>query len=146
MASLRNIDRTDLEMLHIILDCKDDEDIIASADVADYLGVKAKNGRSPAGRVSTRLAYMARIGQLERLDPRLWGRHRKEAIWRITDFGYELLNGKLPQAVETQIQNGTAGKRVLMMQRLSQRLASTDEATALRRQWQHDEARRKGVV
>jgi len=146
MAGLRNIDRTDREMLIVIDRCADKEGVVSSQDVADALGIPALNGKSPAGRVSTRLSWMARFGQLERLDPKVWGRKSTEAIWMITSDGHDLLHGKITKAVDDRIRSASSGERVLIMRALSEYgfvNASQFEATAIRRQWEHNRYMRR---
>lgn len=145
--ALRNIDYSDREMLLVIQQVLTDQGIAFSLDVADALDVKPLNGRSPAGRVSSRLAWMARLGQLERLDPRDYGRLKKEACWRITELGDRLLRGRLTVAAARVIESGDVGSHILMMRALSNRAfvrADESSASALRREWQYNAAQRGG--
>jgi len=136
---LTNADRTDREILLACRTVEDPKGIITSAALADYIGVSARNGRSPAGRVSSRLSWMARYGLLERLDPKLWGFKSNEAIWKITGFGNDVLKSTtLPQSMLSQIHDGGRGRRLTMLQELARVSLHSVERDILRRQWQHD--------
>jgi hypothetical protein len=142
---LRNIDLTDREMLHNIASCITRDGYTTSADIADMMGIVGDRARSPAGRVSVRLAWMRRNGLIERLDPKLFGRKSKERLWAITPFGDQIMQGRLTKAVEAVIDRNDPGSSVLMMRELTRRAyveASRELATAVRREYLHGIARR----
>jgi hypothetical protein len=141
---LSNLDRTDLEMLHIIAEASDADGIASSADIADVLGIGRKNGTSPAGRCAPRLSRMRMLGQIERVSASERP-DTKLALWRITEGGRALMNGKLSQAVASAIEKGDSGSQLLMMRRLTQAaMVFGDDVTAsaVRREYQHNAAQR----
>jgi hypothetical protein len=145
--NLRNIDRTDLEMLHIIQEAIGPEGYASSEDIAGVIGLGASRARSAGGRVSSRLSWMARYGQVERIDPQMVGRKRTEALWVITAAGRRIMSGKLRKNVQDAIDTEDPGAQVLMMRRLMQRgYVSGDDTTAttLRREYLHHAAQRNG--
>jgi hypothetical protein len=142
MATLRNVDRTDLEMLFIIRKAYLGESFATSEDIAEELGMGPRNGRSGSGRVATRLSWMVRYGLLRRVEV---SDGRK--AWQITDGGERLMDGKLSQATVNAIESSDPGDQMLMMRRLTQRgYVHGDDTTAvaLRREYEHNAAQRNG--
>jgi hypothetical protein len=141
---LSNLDRTDLEMLHIIAEASDGDGIAASADIADVLGIGRKNGTSPAGRVAPRMSWMCRLRFVERVSA-TERPDAKSALWRITEAGRRLMNGKLSATVASAIERDDPGSQLLMMRRLTQRTLVRGDgvtAAALRREYEHNRAQR----
>ncbi len=88
---------------------------------------------------------MARKGLLTRLDPKEFGRTKKERLWVVSEFGEQILRGRLSASVERAIENAAPGTAVLTMRALMRRSyieAGEEEATVVRRQFQHDAAQR----
>ena len=146
MASYRNEDLTDRELLHIINDIAGDG-TVTSADIGLALGVRPDGDRSAARVVATRLAWMKRYGFLIRIDPReVEGRKGTDPVeWMISDIGRQIMSGKLPKALEQQLDRATAGNQVLLMRKLTQRAyveAGPEVATAVRREYLHNAAKR----
>lgn len=145
MAGVSNTDRTDREMLLLIVRVLDEDGVASSEDVAEALGLGEKNGLSPAGRVASRLSWMARFGFIERIDPHQLGRSLKPSLWILTPVGERLIEGKLTKAVESALDSADSGSHLLIMRRLVQRAyvdASYSTAVAVRREYQHNAAQR----
>jgi hypothetical protein len=141
---LSNLDRTDLEMLHIIAEASDTDGVASSEDIADVLGIGRKNGTSPAGRVAPRMSWMRRMGFIERVSA-TERPDAKSALWRITDPGRRLMVGKLSATVANAIEKDDPGAQLLIMRKLMQRsYVSGDEVTsaAVRREYEHNRAQR----
>lgn len=145
--NLRNIDRTDLEMLHIIQEAIGPEGYASSEDIANVIGLGDSRTRSAAGRVSSRLSWMGRYGLVERIDPQIVGRKRTEALWAITEAGRRIMSGRLRKNVQDAIDAEDPGAQLLMMRRLMQRgyvEGDSTTATTLRREYLHNVAQRNG--
>lgn len=141
MAGLSNLDRTDLELLHVIKKACGSESYVSGADIAAELGIVSDGRRSGAGRVVPRLSWMERYGLLVKHRP--WD--GSGTVWGISAAGARLMEGRLNQAVSDAIERDNPGVQLLMMRRLSQRaVVSGDAATsaALRREFAHNNAQR----
>jgi len=146
MASYRNVDLTDRELLHIINDIAGNGEA-TSADIGLALGVRPDGDRSAARVVATRLAWMRRYGFLERIDPleSEGGKRGDPSRWAITEIGRQIMSGKLSKALEQQIERAAPGSQVLLMRKLTQRAyvqAGPELATAVRREYLHNAAKR----
>lgn len=142
---LSNLDRTDLEMLHIIRKACNGDLFVSGEDIAAELGIVSDGTRTGAGRVGPRLSWMARFGMLHKTKPSDLGREGKGVLWGITDAGERLMSGKLSTATENAIERDDPGAQLLIMRRLTQRaIVHGDEATAvaLRREFEHNRAQR----
>lgn len=140
MTGLSNIDRTDLELLHVIRKVGGSRGFASGADIATELGIIADGRRTGAGRVSSRLSWMQRYGMLYKS-----ANDKNGALWGISVAGERLMEGRLNQAVSDAIERDNPGAQLLMMRRLTQRaVVSGDAATsaALRREYQHNAAQR----
>lgn len=144
--ALRNEDRTDREMLVACAKAGNGDGVFNSNDVAEQLGIPAKDGRSPGARVAGRLSWMTRLGQLQRLDPKDYGRKSNEAIWTITPLGQDLMKGRLAKTVENTIVKASPGSKLLIMRSISQAgMVNTtqDVSAAVRREFLHTAAQAK---
>lgn len=147
MASLRNVDYTDREMLHIIARVADSDGIATADDIADVLDIGSKDGRSPASRVSPRLSWMRRYGFIDRVDHKAVNRPSLPSLWIITSIGDQLMHGEITKAVENAIDKNAPGTQLLIMRRLMQRSyvsGSSSVAAAVRREYEHSRAQRNG--
>lgn len=148
MASLRNIDLTDRELLHLIHDI-DNGGPVTSQDVGLALGI-SPNGdgnKTAATRVAQRLSWMKRYGFLERVSPlELDGGKVGDPVrWLVTDIGRQIMGGKLSKGLEQSIDRARPGDQVLLMRKLTQRAyvqAGSEVATAVRREYLHNAAQR----
>lgn len=147
---LRNIDLSDRELLHIMLDVADENGYAVSTHIAEQLGIRGaekKSGkRSARGIVSARLAWMNRYGFVRRIPPEALRLPRtEESRWEVTEIGRELAAGRLTKALENSLTSIRPGQALLLMRQLgiaSYVNAAPEMATAVRREWQHTAARR----
>lgn len=141
MASLRNEDYTDRELLHVIDRAAVLDGYASTDDIADVLGV-SDNGNSRAARISPRLSWMKRYGFIESVDGSDLEREVKGKLWRVTDIGRQLMGGRLNKSVEGAVQRADPGTALLLMRRLTANREPDSVAAALRREYQHNSARR----
>jgi hypothetical protein len=147
MAGLSNIERTDLEMLHIIKKACGQEEYTSAVQIAAELGIFATDD-DPRGarRVVPRLSWMKRYGMLFTVDPQNVNRDSKGKLWGITAAGSRLMDGRLRQSLVDAIEGDDPGAHLLLMRRLSQRaVVHGDAATsaAVRREYVHNAAQRR---
>ena len=142
---LRNEDYTDRELLHVI-EAAALGGYASTDDIAEALGV-SDNGHSKASRISPRLSWMARYGFIESVDATSLdgqadrgGYHGK--LWTITPVGRALMGGRLTKPVERTLQMADPGTALLLMRRLTANRAPDSVAAALRREYQHNSAKR----
>lgn len=129
---LRNEDMTDREVLALVKDCLGPNDLAASSEIADRLGVK-DDDRAGRASVSRRLSWMRRYGWL--------AYNEDERAYALTDSGRALLNGKLRASMQRALEDLSPGERVLLMRGVASGLNSVSTLTAVRREWQHQYAR-----
>jgi hypothetical protein len=144
MANLRNETYNDLELLHVIADAANHDGVALSNDIAEILGIGPSKGRSPGGRVSTRLSWMRRNKLIEKVDPKNLPKDSGTG-WVITAFGQEVMQGRVNKAVLDAMSRG-AGTQVLIMRELAQHAyvhTRSEVATVVRREWQHNAAQRR---
>jgi hypothetical protein len=147
MATLRNEDLTDRELLHVIADAADDNGLATSEEIALALGISQNGNKSLATKVSVRLSWSVRYGFLESIDPREVGVQRevKSKLWRITPIGEQLMGGRLAKNVESAMDRMDPGAQLLAMRRLTRQAyieAGSEVANAVRREHRHWEAKR----
>lgn len=139
MASFRVIDRSDREMLLLVKTCANSDGIATSDAIAKALGLSA-NGRSPRAMIGSRLSWMVRFGQLDKV-----GYTQKEGSqWMLTGLGEDLLQGHVPTAVLRALQ-GRPGQKVTIMRELAKSgyvNSTVSEGHALRREWIYGMAQR----
>jgi hypothetical protein len=148
MASLRNIDLTDRELLHVIYDIANGEPV-SSHDVGLALGISpnGSKNKTAATRVAQRLSWMKRYGFLERVSPLELegGKVGDPVLWLVTEIGRQIMSGKLSRTLEQSIDRARPGDQVLLMRKLTQRAyvqAGPEIATAVRREYLHNAAQR----
>jgi hypothetical protein len=147
MAGLSNIERTDLEMLHIIKKACGQEEYTSAVQIAAELGIFATDD-DPRGarRVVPRLSWMKRYGMLFTVDPQNVNRDSKDGkLWGITAAGSRLMEGRLRKNLADAIEADDPGSHLLMMRKLSQRtIVNGDQTTAaaVRREYLHHNAQR----
>jgi hypothetical protein len=123
----------------------DESGIFTSMMLADALGIEERNGRSPRARVATRLSWMRRLGQIEKVDAKALELPGNDTYWLITPFGEEILKGEVSATVKSAIAKAKAGGRIAMMREISFGYARDREevANAMRREWLHNAAQRR---
>lgn len=135
LASLRIVDFSDRELLHIINDLRNEDGWTSSQEVAEELGIQADH---PAQCVGQRMTWLARYGCVEK--------HKDEKhMWRITDFGESIMRGKLSKGAERQLENMDEGQLLLATRMVTARyrgMANSSNgqgraAWLLRREWTH---------
>jgi hypothetical protein len=137
----RNIDYSDRELLMTIWSIGGDEG--ATTDrIASKLGI-TPNGRYRIRRIAPRLAWMRRYGFLDRQGPD----HEitPDTPWVLTEMGQQLMGGRLSRVTQRTLENMDPGSHLLAMRVLGQQAyvrASPEAATAIRREWDHQRARR----
>ena len=144
--SLRNVDYTDRELLHVIADVRKTGDHAAtSEEIASALGITSngKSKASPAMQITARLSWMARYGFLFRVpneaQPHL-------VRWAVTPIGEQLMHGRLSATIEKTLDRMDPGSHVLTMRHLTQRAyvqARPEVAIAVRREYLHQIAKRR---
>lgn len=137
LTSLRIVDYTDRELLHILNDVADEEGWASSEVLANAIGIKprGKDPRGPRRCVAMRFAWMARYGWVRR-DP-------TNTMWRLTKDGEELISGKLRPALKQSLKEMRPADRVMLMREMTTayRNAPQSAATMYRREWIHGTAR-----
>jgi hypothetical protein len=145
LRSLKNIDFSDRELLHVLSDVADDDGWATTPELGQTLGIVAPETMVTPNQkiayvhrcVGARYAFMKRAGWVERDETR--------TKWRITRIGRDLMMGNLSKALENSLGKLKPGDRVLVMRSLTQayRADRVESATMLRREWQHG-AQRNG--
>lgn len=137
----RNIDYSDRELLMAIWSIGGNEG--ATTDqIAVKLGITS-NGHNRAQRIAPRLAWMKRYGFLDRLGPD--DQVTSSTPWVLTSIGEQLMGGRLSKITQRALESMDPGTHILAMRVLSQQAyvnASQEAATAIRREWDHQRARR----
>lgn len=143
LHSLKNIDYSDRELLHILHDLAGTE-WATTDDLADQIRITppSRNGSSKkmtdgekrlyAKRcIATRYSWMRRFGWVERDE------HRTK--WRVTDIGRDLMNGRLTKSLATSLDKLSTADRVLVMRSLTDayRTDRIEGQTFIRREWTH---------
>ena len=126
--SMRLEDYSDREFLATLRDVLDGNGQASTQDVVDRVGLTSKRPRSNVG---VRLGYMKRIGLVARDDET----HR----WFLTPVGERFVAGRLTKAQENAIAALNEGSAWLATGQLASLLrdAGDQQATLMRRQWQH---------
>lgn len=139
---LRNSDYSDRELLHIIADAAGADGLASSDDIAAALGY-SDNGQPRSRLVAPRLSWMARYGFIERVEPEPTSdRDPRYRYWVLTNVGRALMGGRLSMRVQEALERADPGTTLLLMRRLSSAEHSQAVADALRREYQHNSARR----
>lgn len=134
LASLRIVDFSDRELLHIVNDLTKDG-WADSREVAEELGIDAQH---PAQCVGQRFGWLAKYHCIEK--------HKDEAHkWRLTDFGESIMRGSLSKAAQRQLEGLDEGQLLLATRYVTSRyqgLAASSNgggsaAWLLRREWTH---------
>jgi hypothetical protein len=131
----RLADASDRELLALLQDAADNDGQASTADVADLTGLKSKR---PLVNVGVRLGYLRTIGLVER-DPETRG-------WYLTATGESLVAGRLSAAARRALDDLDGGAAWAATEQLGEllRIAGVQQATLMRRQWQHSWLRRNG--
>ena len=137
LTSLRIVDYTDRELLHILNDVANEEGWASSEDLAKAIGIKPRGDdpRGPRRCVAMRFAWMARYGWVRR-DP-------SNTMWCLTKDGEDLMSGQLRPALQQSLKEMRAADRVLLMREMTNayRNAPKSAAAMYRREWVHGTAR-----
>lgn len=141
--SLRLIDYSDRELLHLVRDHEDDEGYADTLQIAQTIWPKYadENPTHAVSSVAMRFAWMKRWGVMER--------HGKLARkWRLSDAGRGIVEGKLSAAQEKSVIGLADEKLMSLGYALSERYQQADDipATLLRRAIQFGELRRRARV
>lgn len=146
LHSLRNVDYQDRELLHIATEEGDTEGWVSTEDLAKVIRISHPegNGNVPKKQrqyhahrcIGSRFAYMARIGWVER--------NEAKTMWRVTEIGHDLMNGRLSPGLSNSLDRLSPGDRLLVMREMARAFTQSSPivGTALRRQWQHGTGRR----
>lgn len=133
LYSLRIVDFSDRELLHILNDLANQDGWADSREIAEELGIEHRN---PAQCVGQRLSWLAKHGCVEK--------HKDEKhMWSLTEFGEAIMHGKLSKAAEKQLEGMDAAQLLLatrLVTRAYQGLAADTNgggsaAWLLRREW-----------
>lgn len=143
LHSLKNIDYSDRELLHILNDLAGTE-WATTDDLADQIRITPPPGNNGQGAmndaqkrayakrcIATRYSWMRRFGWVERDEDR--------TKWRVTQIGRDLMNGKLTKGLAASLERINAADRVLVMRSLTKAYQGerNEAKTMLRREWQH---------
>lgn len=134
-TSFNNAAISDRELLALVLDALGADGQATTSEVADRVALQADR---PLISVGTRLAYLRRVGMLER-DPNTRG-------WFLTPAGESLVAGRLTAAARRALADLDGGAAWAATEALAALLrdARSDQATMMRRQWQHGWLQRNG--
>jgi len=129
-VTLRNVDYSDRELLMLLRDMADADGVCSADSLALGLGYDEDS----AYRVAPRLSWMTRYGFLARVD----------GGWMITEDGEDIMVGKLSATTARELDEMGVGKRILALRALAQGYVRGGDvqAAAVRREWQHQAARR----
>lgn len=142
---LRNEEYEDEALLHVIADVANPDGVALSTDIAEHLGVRDANGRSPSGRIATRMSWMKRYKLIDKVDPRNLPKDAGTG-WVITPLGEEMMKGHINKPVLDALASGKPGNQLQITRELAQRAyvhASDEVATIIRRSWLHNAAQRR---
>lgn len=133
LTSLRIIDYTDRELLHMLNDVADEEGWATTEQLVKAIGLVSKDndpGR-PRRSVATRFTWMRRFGWVER--------NEEHTAWRLTREGADLMNGSLRRGLQKSLKSMRDGDRVLLMREMATayREAPRESAIMFRREWIH---------
>lgn len=145
LRSLRNVDYTDRELLHILNDVGDAEGWSTTDDLAEQIRISHPEGngsipeairlRHAKHCIATRFAWMVRFLWVERDESR--------TKWRLTEIGRDLMNGALSKRVEQSLDRMKPADRILVMRSLATGFErGAPASTMLRREWEHGTGRR----
>lgn len=128
-------DASDRELLALLQDATDRDGQASTRAIADRANLQS---RRPLVNVGVRLGYLRRIGMLER-DPETAG-------WYLTPAGESFVAGRLSAAARRALDDLDGGAAWAATEQLGEllRLAGPEQATLMRRQWQHSWLRRNG--
>lgn len=146
LRSLKNADYTDRELMHILDGCANNEGWATTDDIMDALRISHPSGANATDEeraqyarqcIGTRFSWMVRYKYLERDEDR--------TKWRLTDTGHDLMNGKLTRTVEKALDKMKPGDRVLAIRMITDGFVRTNPGSIMmRREWEHNTARRNG--
>lgn len=153
--TLTNDDYTDRELLANIRDATGADGWATTTDIGRECGFTGDGTKSgtPASKVAQRLVWMRRGELLESTGPDLTKPYAepgdRDTRWRLTEVGQNLLKkGTLSKAVASSLDRMDAGTQILLMSQLSRRAYIEGDlgvAFAFRREWQHNQSKRKLV-
>lgn len=132
--SMKLDDVSDREVLALLRDVADADGMVTTLDMATAMDLGTKH---PLSNVGVRLAYLRRIGMLER-DP-------DNKKWYLTSIGQQYVAGRLSATQQRALESlRTEGAAWAATESLSALLkeAGDAQATMMRRQWQHGWAQR----
>lgn len=135
MAGFTLREASDRELLAYLQDAADADGQASTFAIADLADLKAKR---PLVNVGVRLGYLRRVGLVER-DPDTRG-------WYLTAIGETFVAGRLPAAARRALDHLDGGAAWAATEQLGEllRAAGPEQATMMRRQWQHSWLRRNG--
>lgn len=132
--SMRLADYSDRELLALLMDRRDTDGTVSTADLAAAIDLDTKH---PLSNVGVRLGYLRRIGMLER--------DADTKRWYLTTLGHRFVVGRLTTAQRNALEAlRDEGAAWVATESLAGLLgaASEAQATMMRRQWQHGWAQR----
>jgi hypothetical protein len=132
--SLRNVDFTDRELMLVVESLGDGA---TSRDVGMAMGYTNGKGKYAARAAGSRLAWMRKFGFL--------GRNDRDGKWFLTDAGTRLLKGDVSPAMMRAMHHAKEGEQLMLMRelmKLSYIGGRQETATAVRREFEHQRARR----
>lgn len=119
---------SDRELLALLSDAAGLDGQASTDDVVKLAGLTTKH---PKTNVGVRLGYMRKIGMLAR-DEETHG-------WYLTPLGERFVSGRLTKAQRSALETLNEGSAWVATEQLSALLreAGAEQATMMRRQWQH---------
>jgi hypothetical protein len=130
-SSLRLIDYSDRELLHMVEDLAGPDGWADALDLAKALGIE---GKRRAACVGSRLAWLRRYGAVE------GERGPVRMRWQVTEIGHVMIRGELRSRVRNVLEDLDESQVLLVMRALAGRQRSYNNDVRghlIRREWRH---------
>lgn len=127
-GSLRVVDYSDLEVLHVLDDNAGDDGFTDVIAIVEALDVSERSA-------SARMAWMRKYETVER--------DGNKARWRPTQLGDSILRGTLPSSMVSGLEGISEGSLVLVTRALRERSGTGPMNVLLRREWRYQDWRNR---
>jgi hypothetical protein len=139
LSSLKLADYPDPELLAIVQDVADDDGWATAKIVANQLGVQGEHEGHGARCVSSRFAYLKRIGLLE-VDVASQKSTATDTKWRVTAIGNALMRGRLNKTQEKMLTGMDPAARIRAIRELAKVTTEAGDSVrqVSRREWRRN--------
>lgn len=152
LRSLKNVDYTDRELLHILDGQTNDDGWASTKDLYEAIRVNHPDASRRYVTEDEREKYAkrcigGRFAWMVKFEYCVSEVHPKEGTrWKLTPVGRNLMNGELSPELRDSLHRLSPADRVMMMRELTgaYRNYSRPAQTMIRREWQHGTYRKNG--